>query len=164
MQESNNEKLNLFCEINAIESAIKSQIVTAINPMYFNELKNNSTATIEHTIARMVMHFFQQYGQVPYHQLQEELKVRNFVYNISDPPIIRFNAIEDLSNLSNAANFEKLHQQIINYGLEIQRQNNEFETSMTTWFQKAPADSTWSNFKKYFADAHTNLIKVSNGT
>ena len=106
MQESNNEKLNLFCEINAIESAIKSQIVTAINPMYFNELKNNSTATIEHTIARMVMHFFQQYGQVPYHQLQEELKVRNFVYNISDPPIIRFNAIEDLLNLSKAVNIK----------------------------------------------------------
>ena len=39
----------------------------------------------------------------------------------SDPPIIHFNAIEDLSNLSQAPNIEKLHQQIINSGLEILR-------------------------------------------
>ena len=31
---------------------------------------------------------------------------------------------------------------------------------MTTWFHKAPADLIWSNFKKHFTDAHTNLIKV----
>ena len=82
------------------------------------------------------------------------------MYNTSDPPIVIFNAIEELSNLSKAANIEKLQQQIINYGLEILRQTGEFETSMTTWFHKAPVDLTWSNFKKYFTDAHTNLIKV----
>ena len=31
---------------------------------------------------------------------------------------------------------------------------------MSTWFHKTPADLTWSNFKKHFTDAHTNLIKV----
>ena len=68
--------------------------------------------------------------------------------------------MEDLSNLSKDTNIEKLQQQIINYGLEILRQNGEFETSMTTWFLKAPADLTWSNFKNHFTDAHTNLIKL----
>ena len=31
---------------------------------------------------------------------------------------------------------------------------------MTTWFHKATADLTWSNFKKQVTDAHKNLIKV----
>ena len=61
----------------------------------------------------------------------------NFIYNTSDPPIILFHAIEGLSNLSKAANIKKLQRQVINYGLEILRQNGEFETSMTTWFHKA---------------------------
>ena len=68
--------------------------------------------------------------------------------------------MEDLSNLSKDTNIEKLQQQIINYGLEILRQNGELETSMTTWCHKAPADLTWTNFKKRFTDAHKNLIKV----
>ena len=86
--------------------------------------------------------------------------MHNFVFNTNDPPIILLNTIEDLSNLSKAANIEKSQQQIINYGLKILRQNGEFETSMTTWFQKASADLTWSNFKTHFTDALTNLIKV----
>ena len=53
-----------------------------------------------------------------------------------------------------------MQQQIINYRLEILRRNGEFEMSMTTWFHKAHADFTLSNFKKYFTDAHMNLLKV----
>ena len=86
--------------------------------------------------------------------------MQNFVYNTCDPTIILFNALEDLSNLLKAANIEKLQRQINNYGLKIPRQYGEFETSMITWFHKAPADLTWLNFKKHFTDVHTNLIKV----
>ena len=86
--------------------------------------------------------------------------MENFVYNTCDPPIFIFNAIEKLSNLSKVTNIEKSYQQIINYGLEILRQNAEFEMSMTTWFNKASANLTWSNLKKHFTDTHTNLIKV----
>ena len=90
------------------------------------------------------MHLFQQYGQVPYHRLrEEEEKVQNFIYNTTDPPIVIFNAIEELSNLSKTANLEKLQQQITNYGLEILRQNGEFKTSITTWINKPPFDLTW---------------------
>ena len=82
------------------------------------------------------------------------------MYNTSDPPIIIFYAIEELSSLSKVTNIEKSQQQISNYRLKILTQNGEFEMSRTTWFHKAPAELTWSNFKKYFTDAHTNLMKV----
>ena len=71
-----------------------------------------------------------------------------------------FDVIEELSNLSKATNVEKLQQQIINYRLENLRQNGEFKTSMTTWFNKPPADLIWSNVKKYITNAHIKLIKV----
>ena len=78
MQELHNEKLNLFCETTAIESAIKSQITTASDPIYLKELKNSTKETIEHTIAQIITHLFQQYGQASYHLLgKEEEKVQN---------------------------------------------------------------------------------------
>ena len=49
--ELHNKKLNLFLETAATESAIKSQIVAAIDPIYHNELKNSLTETINHTIS-----------------------------------------------------------------------------------------------------------------
>ena len=59
IQELHNEKLNLFRETAAIESSIKSQIVTAINPIYLKELKYSTTETIKHTIAQILIHLFQ---------------------------------------------------------------------------------------------------------
>ena len=43
------------------------------------------------------------------------------VYNVNDPSIVIFYAIEDLVNTTSASNFEKWQQQIINYGIEMLR-------------------------------------------
>ena len=52
---------------------------------------------MKHTISQILTQLFQRYGQVPYHQLRKkEEKVQNIIYNISDPPIVIFNAIEEL--------------------------------------------------------------------
>ena len=81
MRNLHNKKLNLFCETAAVESAIKSQILAAIEPIYLKELKNRTTETIEHAISQILTHLFQQYGQVLYHQIHEEKKkCKIFVY------------------------------------------------------------------------------------
>ena len=41
------------------------------------------------------------------------------VYNVSNPPVVIYNAIEDLSNITVAANLKKSQQQIINYGVDL---------------------------------------------
>ena len=61
MRELYNEKLDLFRENAAIESAIKSQIVAVIEPLYLKELKNSTTETIKHTISQILTQIFQQY-------------------------------------------------------------------------------------------------------
>ena len=65
MRELQIKKLKLFLETIAIESAIKSQIVAAIDPIYLKELKNSTTETKENTISQILMHLFQEYGQIP---------------------------------------------------------------------------------------------------
>ena len=82
------------------------------------------------------------------------------VYNVNDPLVVIFNAIEDLANIASAANLEKLQQQIINYGIKMLKETGEFETSLTTWFDRSPAELTWANFKKHFNQAHANLVKI----
>ena len=62
--------------------------------------------------------------------------------SLTDPPIIIFNTIEDLVSLSMAAKRPKSQQQIITYGLNIFNSTGEFDTSLTTWYNLAPADTT----------------------
>ena len=51
--------------------------------------------------------------------------------NVNNPPIVIFNAIEDLSQLATVANLEKSQQQKC-YGVELLKSNGEFNTSLTT--------------------------------
>ena len=82
MRELHNKKLNLFREKTVIKSAIKSQIVAAIDPIYHKELKNSTMETIKHTILQILMHCFQQYGQVPYHLSYKEEEKYKILYAI----------------------------------------------------------------------------------
>ena len=86
------------------------------------------------------------------------------MYQTNNFPIVIFNAIEELANLSKATNLEKSQQQTMNYGLELLRRNGQFKTSLTTWVKKSPSDPTWLNFKKHFMEAHPDLIKVLGAT
>ena len=93
----------------ALESLFKSQINALLNLIYFIELKHNTTETIKYTIPYIFTYLFQRYSQVSPQRLQEEEpKVQNKICNDNDPPIVIFNAIQDLSQLTTAANIEKL--------------------------------------------------------
>ena len=59
MQEVHNKILNIFRETASIKNALKDQIVAAIDPIDFKELKNSTTETIKHTIPRILIRLFQ---------------------------------------------------------------------------------------------------------
>ena len=41
------------------------------------------------------------------------------IYNINNPPIVIFNAIQDLSQLATSTNLDKSQQQIISHGIGL---------------------------------------------
>ena len=96
-----------------------------------------------HDIPKNFTFLFDQYGQIKYERLkQEENKIENFDYNLTDPPIVILNAIGDLVSLSIAAKLPKSQQQIMAYASYIFKSAGEFDTSLTTWYNLAPADTT----------------------
>ena len=82
------------------------------------------------------------------------------MYNVNNPPVVIVNVIEELANIASTANLEKSQQQIINYGIEMLKNTGDFETNLTIWVNRPPAQLTWANFKKHFNQAHANLIKI----
>ena len=108
LQELHNENLHAFRATSDVEAVLKSQIIAVINPMYLKELKNNMTETSTFTNPNIFTYLFQEYRKVSSQQLHEkQQKIHDISYNINNPPIIIFNAIENISNLATAANLEK---------------------------------------------------------
>ena len=162
IREEQNEKLKYFHERDTIKNVLKSHIRGAMESVYIKKRIDPSTETILHDIPKIFTFLFDQYGQIKYkHLRQEENKIKNFEYSLTDLPIVIFNVIEYLVSLSEAAKLPKSQQQIITYGLNILKHTREFDTSLTNL---APADSTWHNFKMHFTNACNNILKIKGRT
>ena len=137
-------------------NVLKSQIIGAIDSVYIKELIKSSTKTILHDIFK-ISHF----------DLTNMIKSNTNISNkkttklsLTDPPIAIFNTIEDLVSLSIAAKLPKSQQQIKTCESNIFKSTGEFDTSLTKWYNLAPADTTWHNFKTHFTNAYNNVLKI----
>ena len=137
------------------------QITSTIEPRFIKELKNAHTDSITQPMHQVLTFLITRYGNVDSRRLkQEEDKVRNFSWNIIDPPVVIFNLIEDLEIIAEAAMNAKSDTQLVNYGLDLIRDTGEFETLLLTWYNRPVNDQTWVNFKTHFTTAHRELSKV----
>ena len=89
-------------------------------------------------------------------QHQEEQKVENLVYQLTEPVII-YNAIEQLRDLAYSAELPKSHQKLTKYGKRIFKQNG-------SWYHFTTAEQTWKNFKEHFMKVYNDIIKIKGTT
>ena len=165
IHEEHNEKRKYFHETTTIENVLNSHIIWSLESVYIKELMNPSTETILYDISKIFTFLLNQYRQIEYEHLrQEQNKIKNFEYSITDPPILIFNAIEDLVSLSIAGKLPKSQQQIIIYALNIFKQTGELGKSLTTWYNLAPVDTTWHNFKTHVTNVYNNILKIKGKT
>jgi hypothetical protein len=95
---------------------------------------------------------------------EAEMKIKTYVWNLTDPLVTIFNMIEDFAELSRAGGLEWSTAQLINYGLNTIRKTNEFERALTEWFNRPEAEKTWLNFKKHFTQALRELKRIRGPT
>ena len=92
LREEFQENIRLFRETIQVEKALIKQIVASIDPEYHKELRDDATSTITLDIPAILQHLFLHYGQVDSDVLdREEQKLKNYMWNINDPPVQFFN-------------------------------------------------------------------------
>ena len=55
-----------------------------------------------------------------------------------------------------AANNEFASTQLVEKGVQILKNTNEFEIILVTWLEKSAVQHTWNAFETHFAQAHKN--------
>ena len=117
------------------------------------------------SVPEVLEHLFLHYGQVDLEVLdKEEEGLKNFMWNLNDPPIKFFNMIEDLVTLAQAANLKKSQHQIVGLGLNTIRRTGDMETGIKEWNARPTVQKTWINFKTHFNAAYRELKLIRGPT
>ena len=165
LRDEHKENIRLFRKTIGVEKILLKQIVGAVDAQYLKELRNNNTDTIQLPVSDVLTFLFDRYGVVDAETLDdEEAKVKGLFWNVVDPPVTFFTAIEDFVEMADAAHLPKSNAQIVNFGLHIDRKTSDFEHALTAWFARPVAECTWLNYKEHFIAAHRALKQVRGHT
>jgi len=159
IQSQHNEAVRLFNEVNNVEQALRQQLVKAVDESYLIALHNRQTNTIIVPINQILQFLFSIHGKVSAAKLMDaELLVRQTVFHPTHPIDVIFNKVEDLLDLSIAAQADYTSQQLINIAYVIINKTGKFSNDIREW-NKLPL-RTWANFKNHFRIAQDELREV----
>ena len=96
--------------------------------------------------------------------LTEENQLCTKVFNIIEPLIVLFNEVNNLCEMAAAALTPYTDPQIINLGIQLIKNMQDFEKGLTTWYKLLLPNQTWINFKQHFSAAQDSLCKVQGPT
>ena len=165
LREEWQEEKRIFRETIDVETALIKQIVAAIEPVYLDDLQNPVTNSITMPVADVMTHLFTRYGEVTQATLDAAAeKVRNMTYYLTDPINNIFTAVQDLGELSDAANNPYSDRQLLEFGLGIIQKTQDFERAQLEWITKPEVDKTWANFKTHFTTALLQLETIRGPT
>ena len=160
-RDDHKEAVRLFREVVDVEKALIKQIVQAVPEVYLKPFRNQYSNSVNVSLSTILTLLFNTYGKVQDDTLQEVTdKLRERIFDISEPLVVMFNDIEELKALSIAADNEYTERQLVNIGIQLIKNTNDFERGLESWIIRPAVDKTWVNFKAHFETAHENLTQL----
>ena len=150
-----------FRECQAVQKALKQQLVQAIPKVYLESLRDPITNAIDRPIRGIIQHLFDTYGNVTSQKIAEETdKLTTFTFDPIQPVDSLFAKIKNLSVLANAGNSPFTPQQIVNFAYNAINKTRKFSNNIKAW-NRLPANTiTWINFKVTFHQAQKELQEI----
>ena len=86
MRVAHTKEVHLFREVTGVEQALVQQIVGTLKESYLADICNRNTNSINNTVAGVLTHLQDNYGQLmPYELFEQEYIVKKTIYNPRDP-------------------------------------------------------------------------------
>lgn len=148
------EDLRVYHEVLNVEKALKQQLVTALDPMYLEAVRDRTSNTLTITVYEVMQHLFDNYGDVTPEVFQaRETIVKSSTYDPLTPIDTLFKEIEDLVDLSGRAHVPMTPAQAVSIGYIILWKTGVLKDSLKIWNQLPAPDKTWIRFKTEFRNA-----------
>ena len=125
-----NVKKTFSClkEIVNLEKCLIKQLVQVVPDVYLKRFRNHISNSITTPLPDILASLFTTYGEIEDDVLIEKIsQLENKVYDINEPLTVMYNDVEDLLELSTAANNTYSDRQIVNLGVKLIGNMNDFE-------------------------------------
>ena len=163
LRENHKEEKRLFIEVTDLEKALIKMLSRTIPSMYLMHFRNEFSSAINARIPVILSHLLDTYGRVTEDDLlRAEGLLRARIYDITEPLVVMFNDIDEFQQLATAARLPYSDNQIINLGIRLIKNMNDFEKGLNEWYDLQI--KTYLTFKTHFTTAQNNLRRVRGPT
>ena len=144
------EEVRLFCEVMGVEQALLQQIVGTVKEIYQADIRNMTTNYINDTVAGVLTHIQDNYGQLMPHKLLEWEEIfKKTIYNPRDPIATVFSAVEELLEFANTTGTSYTLIQAFKISYVILHRAGKFGLEICKWNCIPEIQKTRVRFKQF---------------
>ena len=154
------ETLRLYLECQAVEQALRVQLIEAIDSIYLDALRNSDTDMIHDSLPKIMDHLMKNYGQVTLEDMHDkEQEVISMTYDPNTPVDTVFSAVDKFRDLCILTEQPKTDAQLTNIAYIIFNKPRFFMDSLKAW-NKQTTNKTYADFKKHLRKEYNELRQV----
>ena len=155
------EAVRKYYECQAVEQALCTQIIEAVDPEYLDILQYIDTDMINETIPEIFEFLQLNYGRITEEELvQKEEDLHNYDYDPTKPVDKVFTQVTLFQDLCAITNNNKTDKQLCQTAYLIFNMARAFVDVLKKWNAKESTDKTFAQFKKNMHEEHHTLKQV----
>lgn len=154
------ENLRVFREVTRTDQALKQQLLSVYDDMYFKALRNPHVGYTNATTFQLIQHLYNTYGRITQIDLSDNEKRLKQTYDPTLPIENLFSQVEEAIEYAAAGGAPFTNNQIVTNAYLLIFQTGQFERACEDWDVMTPADKTWVNFKTHFTRAHQRFSNM----
>ncbi len=155
------ERRRRFSECQAVEQALRQQLVEAISSEYLEALRDPITQMILSPIPDIIAFLQESYGQITPQELADrEDALKNLSYDPSKPVDLAFNKITQFKDLCELCKNQKTDTQLVQLAYLIFIRTRTFTEALRKWNKKPTAEKTYANIKTHMRQHYQDLKQV----
>jgi hypothetical protein len=139
-----------YATYNTVQESLKQQILTAVNPIYYQDLEDDTSGYADVTIPAIITHLTTTYGQLTAADLEANRSKLTEQWNADDPLEDLWKRIRIIRGVAQAGGSIITDGATIELTLEALQKAGVYEHAVTTWYNKDEAEHTWPNFMLHF--------------
>ena len=155
------DKLRLYNESQAVELALRNQLIDAFEPQYLQALRNKHTDMINETLPRIIKYLCDTYGKVSdAEMLNREQNLSSMVYDTTQPVDVIFNNIDEHADLADIQDMPMTDRRKMQVAYVILQRSQAFLDSLKKWNARATPTKSYDNMKDFFRAEYSSLEEV----
>ena len=159
------EKKRQYNEMQAIESALRTQLTTAIDGDYLRPLRNIHMDMINDSLQETFTFLRTTYGKITTSQLKaKEMEVDQMVYDPYTSVESIFNKIQDFQDICGLIGKHKTDSQLVDTAYLIFQKSGLFRDLLIRWNKQPDPAKTFQDFKIFMRAEYLDLQEVGGMT